>query len=90
MPDKRAYRLKVQYLYGKHGSICGGYKREGRCALPGEVCLYVLKGTTVAERRGDVGAEVSRGHSRHLDRAEGLNEKVRQRGLYFDGEGDAG
>ena len=38
MLDERAYRLKVRYLYGKHGSICGGHKREGKCALPGEIC----------------------------------------------------
>ena len=30
---------KARYLYGRHGRICGGYKREGRCALPGEICL---------------------------------------------------
>jgi len=46
MPDKRAYRLEVQYLYGRHGSKCGGYKREGRCALPGEIC------PPVPERKG--------------------------------------
>jgi len=43
MLDERAIILKVRYLYGKHGSRCGGYKREGRCALPGEICPPVLK-----------------------------------------------
>jgi hypothetical protein len=38
MLDERAYRLKVRYLSGKHGSRCGGHKREGMCALPGEIC----------------------------------------------------
>ena len=39
MPDEKAIIFKVRYLYGRHGRICGGHKREGRCALPGEVCL---------------------------------------------------
>src|SRR5208337_3120989 len=39
MRDERAKKLKVQYLYGTHGSRCSGHKREGGCALPGEVCL---------------------------------------------------
>ena len=38
--DEKAYIFKVQYLYGKHGRICGGHKREGECALPGEVSWY--------------------------------------------------
>ncbi len=29
---------KAQNLSGKHGRICDGHKREGKCALPGEVC----------------------------------------------------
>jgi hypothetical protein len=35
--DKKANIFKVRYLYGSHGRRCGGYKREGGCALPGEV-----------------------------------------------------
>ena len=38
--DEKAHIFKVQYLYGKHGRICGGHKREGGCALPGEVCQF--------------------------------------------------
>ena len=38
MADKKANIFKVQYLYGSHGRKCGGHKREGGCALPGEVC----------------------------------------------------
>jgi hypothetical protein len=38
MPDEKATIFKVRYLYGRHGRRCGGHKREGRCALPGEVC----------------------------------------------------
>jgi hypothetical protein len=36
--DEKAYIFKVRYLYGKLGCICGGHKREGESALPGEVC----------------------------------------------------
>ena len=39
MSDEKAMRFKVQYLYGRHGRKCGGHKREGGCALPGEICL---------------------------------------------------
>lgn len=39
MPDKKATIFKVQNLPGRHSRRCGGYKWEGRCALPGEVCL---------------------------------------------------
>ena len=38
MWDERATRLEVQSPYGTHGSRCSGQKREGGCALPGEVC----------------------------------------------------
>jgi len=37
MLDKEANISEVQYLYGKHGGIYGRYKREGGCALPGEI-----------------------------------------------------
>jgi len=37
MLDEEASFSEVQYLHGKHGRICGRHKREGRCALPGEV-----------------------------------------------------
>ncbi len=50
MLGEKANRFKAQILSGKHGRRCGGHKREGECALPGEVC---------PEQR----AEVSRGHS---------------------------
>jgi len=36
--DEKANSFKVQYLYGKLGRRCGGHKREGECALPGEIC----------------------------------------------------
>ena len=42
MLDEEAHIFKVLYLYGKHGRICGGHKREGEGALPGEVCRPAL------------------------------------------------
>ena len=39
MLDKKAYIFEVPKLSGKHGRICGRYKHEGRCALPGEICM---------------------------------------------------
>ncbi len=38
MLDEESFISKVQNLSGKHGRICGGHKREGKCAIPGEVC----------------------------------------------------
>jgi hypothetical protein len=42
MPGEKANIFKAQYLYGRHGRICGGHKREGGCALPGEICRSAL------------------------------------------------
>ena len=42
MLDEKAIIFKVRYLYGKHGRRCGGHKREGGCALPGEVSWYAF------------------------------------------------
>ena len=42
MLDEKAIIFKVRYLYGQHGRICGGHKREGGCALPGEICRSAL------------------------------------------------
>jgi hypothetical protein len=39
--DEESHIFKVQYLYGKLVRICGEHKREGECALPGEVCQLV-------------------------------------------------
>ena len=35
MMDKRAIILKILYLYGNHGSICGRHKRESGAHYPG-------------------------------------------------------
>jgi hypothetical protein len=40
--DEKANIFKVQYLSGRCGRRCGGHKREGGCALPGEICLPAL------------------------------------------------
>jgi len=42
MLDEKANIFKVRYLHGKHRRICGRHKREGECALPGEVSRYLL------------------------------------------------
>jgi hypothetical protein len=39
--DKEANNSKVQYLHGRHGRICGRYKCEGDCVLPGETSEFV-------------------------------------------------
>jgi hypothetical protein len=39
--DEEAIISKVRYLYGKLVRICGGHKREGEGALPGEICQLV-------------------------------------------------
>ena len=74
MLDEKANIFKVRYLYGKHSRICGRYKREGGCALPGEVYRSAMSANDI-ERCCDGSTEVSRGHIRRLDRAEGPNVK---------------
>lgn len=39
---KEAQLSKAQFLHGKCGRRCSGYKREGRCALPGEIYVFAL------------------------------------------------
>ncbi len=77
MLDEEANIFKVRYLYREHRRICGGHKREGGCALPGEVSMFVSHNveymTTVTETLPDGHGEVSRRHSRSIDRTEGLN-----------------
>ena len=40
MLDEKANLFKVRYLSGKHYRICGGHKREGGSALPGEISYH--------------------------------------------------
>jgi len=42
MPDEESNISEVQCLYGRHGRKCSGHKREGGCALPGEICRSAL------------------------------------------------
>jgi hypothetical protein len=72
MTDEKANIFKVQSLHGGHGRRCGGHKRGGQCALPGEVSGFAVK---LAGSQGpdEEAGEVSRGHSRSLDPTEGLN-----------------
>lgn len=63
MLDEKANIFKVRYLYGKHGCICGRYKREGNASYPGRSAALLLE-LRIAERRSEGAAEVSRGHSR--------------------------
>jgi hypothetical protein len=77
MSDEKANIFKVQYLSGRHGCKCGRHKREGGSALPGEIWLFGQCATGV-ERCWDEPPEVSRGHSRFIDRTEGPNMKYRK------------
>jgi hypothetical protein len=76
MLDEKANIFKVRYLHGKHGRKCGRHKREGECALPGEVSSLACTATT-AERPWEERREVSRGHSSPSETLadEGLNVK---------------
>jgi len=73
MLGKKATKFKALSLYGKHVRRCGGHKWEGKCALPGEVCI-------------EQHAEVSRGRSKTGTSLkekkdywyEGLNIKLRE------------
>lgn len=51
MSDEEATISKVQYLNRRHVRICGGHKREGGCALPGEASWHAANATVVARRR---------------------------------------
>ena len=87
---KKAKIFKAPYLYGKRVRRCGGHKREGACALPGEVCRYVIS-ETVDNRRRE--ASLNRQKSADdivggFDRTEGRNMERWMRALSFDGEGE--
>jgi len=40
--DERAIIFKVRNLYGEVVRRCGGHKREGESAIPGEICHSAL------------------------------------------------
>ena len=41
--DEKADIFEVEYLHGSDGRICGRHKREGVCALPGEIWLSAIR-----------------------------------------------
>ena len=59
MPDKKANIFKVRNLSGRHGRKCGGHKREGRSAIPGETCQPAY-----GYRDGEVVGRVGRSQQR--------------------------
>ena len=64
---------EVQYLHGEFGRRCGGHKREGECALPGEICRPAS--VLPSARVGGMGRQKSAaGIVRRLDPVEGPNE----------------
>ena len=72
--DEKATIFKVQYLYGKFGCRCGGHKREGESALPGEICDFAFE---LLSLRGD-GMKLQKsaeGIVGSVDRTEGPNMK---------------
>jgi hypothetical protein len=72
--DEKADIFKVQYLYGKIVCRCGGHKREGESALPGEVCNFAAR---LLSLRGD-GMKLQKsaeGIVGSVDRTEGPNMK---------------
>ena len=73
--DEEAQNSKVQNLHGRRGCICGGHKREGRCALPGETSSCALCYWR-QEASGMRLEESSRGHISRTISGEGPNLKV--------------
>ena len=68
MPDEKSIIFKVRYLSGRYGRICGGHKREGGCALPGE-----------ASCRASVLPPLRDGGMWHEESAEGIVVRFRSR-----------
>jgi len=72
--DEKANVFKVRYLYGKLVRICGGHKREGGGALPGEVCNFAEEQLTL--RGGGIKLQKSaEGIVVPFDRSKGPNLK---------------
>jgi hypothetical protein len=75
--DKKANIFKVQYLYGKRDRICDRHKREGGCALPGEICQSAAR---LLRSRG-CGMDWQKSAEaivKYIDRTEGPNVTERQ------------
>ena len=91
MLGKEAIIFKALTLSGKHGRRCGGHKREGECALSGEVCQLEVS-LSIFKRGCDELTEVSRGHSSlpvFFLADEGLNMQVGLGNFNFDDRQDA-
>ena len=72
--DEKANIFKVRYLYGKLVRRCGGHKREGESALPGEVCNFARELPSL--RGGGMKLQKSaEGIVGSFDRTEGPNMK---------------
>lgn len=69
--------IKVQYLYGSSGCICGRHKREGGCALPGEIWQSAVR-LPRSRGRGMDWQKSAEAILRRIDRAEGPNVYERQ------------
>src|SRR5690554_4923691 len=63
-PGKASNIAEAQYLHGRCGRRCGGYKCEGHASYPGKSAL--LQWSTCLVRGGDGVPELSRGHSRYV------------------------
>ena len=90
MPDEEAIIFKVRYLHGRHARRCGRHKREGGCALPGEVLESAFK-SRLPEPQGD-GMDPKKsaeGIVGSLDRTEGPNMMRAEEDLRFKDDKEA-
>jgi hypothetical protein len=71
---EKAQRFKVQYLYGKIVCRCGGHKREGESALPGEICNFAVELPSLRDD-GMKLQKSAEGIVGSVDRTEGPNMK---------------
>jgi hypothetical protein len=73
---EQAERCEARYMYGTRCRISDAHKREGGCAIPGEICqrAAVLRGSRGSRRRWQKSAEAIVG-----DGAEGPNNEAESR-----------
>jgi hypothetical protein len=88
--DKGAKRPDVRYLHGSHGSKCGGHRREGGGALPGEICrIRHFRKDDNRCREAPLNPQKSADDIvGGIDPTEGRNMRWRMRALSFDAEGE--
>lgn len=72
--DEEAQIFEVRYLYGKLGCRCGGHKREGESALPGEVCNFAVRLLSSRGERMELQKSAA-GIVGSIDQTEGPNMK---------------